>query len=147
MPRQRDELGGQAGAGAAARFERVRRDHAQELAEDYTEMVLELAGADAAPVRPADLARSLGVSHVTVLRALGRLARDGFILRDRERAVLLSADGHRLGEAARARHRLVVAFLVSLGVPEAVAVVDAEGLEHHVSPVTLERMAAHLDRA
>ena len=130
--------------GTAARFERVRRDHALELAEDYAEMVLELGGPDRAPVRPADLARGMGVSHVSVLRALGRLARDGFVRRDRDGGVLLSPEGQQLGERSRARHRLIVAFLESLGVPGAVAEVDAEGLEHHLSPVTLERMAVHL---
>lgn len=128
----------------AARFARVRQDHARETAEDYAEMVLELGGVDQAPVRPMDLARGLGVSHVTVHRALKRLARDGFILRDENHGVLLSASGRKLGQASLARHRLVVAFLESLGVPPEVAAVDVEGLEHHLSPVTLERMAAHL---
>lgn len=131
----------------AARFARVRQDHARELAEDYAEMVLELAGASRAPVRPMDLARGLGVSHVTVHRALNRLARDGYIMRDPDHGVLLSASGERLGEASRARHRLVVAFLESLGVPREVAAVDAEGLEHHLSPITLERMAARMASA
>jgi len=31
----------------------------------------------------------------------------------------------------------VVAFLRSIGVPERVARMDAEGMEHHVSPETL----------
>jgi len=131
----------------AARFARVRQDHAREMAEDYAEMVLELGGAVGAPVRPMELARGLGVSHVTVHRALNRLARDGYILRDENHGVLLTAGGRQLGEASMVRHRLVVAFLESLGVPPGVAAVDAEGLEHHLSPLTLERMAAHMRMA
>lgn len=131
----------------AARFARVRQDHAREMAEDYAEMVLELGGAVGAPVRPMELARGLGVSHVTVHRALNRLARDGYILRDENHGVLLTAGGRQLGEASLVRHRLVVAFLESLGVPPGVAAVDAEGLEHHLSPLTLERMAAHMRMA
>lgn len=131
----------------AVRFARVRQDHAREMAEDYAEMVLELGGADRLPVRAMDLARSLGVSHVTVHHALNRLARDGFIFRDENHGVLLSATGRKLGEASQARHSLVVSFLESLGVPEDVAAVDAEGMEHHLSPITLERMAGWLERS
>lgn len=131
----------------AARFARVRQDHARELAEDYAEMVLELGGALRAPVRPMDLARGLGVSHVTVHRALNRLARDGYILRDGNHGVQLTASGQKLGESSQIRHRLVVSFLESLGVPPEVAAVDAEGLEHHLSPLTLERLAAHISKA
>jgi len=130
--------------GTAARFERVRQDHALEMAEDYAELVLELEAGGAAQVRPADLARGLGVTHVTVLRALDRLVRTGVIIRDEDHGVRLSSQGRALGEASRARHHLVAAFLESLGVPPEVAVIDAEGIEHHVSAITLERMAAHL---
>jgi DtxR family manganese transport transcriptional regulator len=130
--------------GTAARFERVRQDHALEMAEDYAELVLELEAGGAVQVRPADLARGLGVTHVTVLRALDRLVRTGVVLRDGDHGVRLSAQGRALGEASRARHRLVAAFLESLGVPPEIAVIDAEGIEHHVSAITLERMAAHL---
>lgn len=132
-------------AGTAKRFERTRRDHSRETAEDYAEMILELGGDDRAGVRPADLARGLGVSHVTVLRALERLARNGVITRDEDQGVLLSPEGRRVGEASRHRHRLVTSFLERLGVPPETAAVDAEGIEHHVSDITLERMAAFLE--
>jgi DtxR family manganese transport transcriptional regulator len=115
------------------------------MAEDYAELVLELAKAGA--VRPADLARGLGVSHVTVLRALDRLARTRIIIRDERGEIQLSPEGRALGEACMARHRLVVSFLEQLGVPPEVAAVDAEGMEHHLSPATLARMAAWVDQA
>jgi DtxR family manganese transport transcriptional regulator len=38
----------------------------------------------------------------------------------------------------------VVAFLRSLGVPERIAEMDAEGIEHHVSPDTLNAFKAVL---
>jgi DtxR family manganese transport transcriptional regulator len=41
----------------------------------------------------------------------------------------------------------VYRFLLSLGVNERVAALDAEGIEHHVSPQTLKRMAAFTDNA
>ncbi len=132
-------------AGTAGRFVRVRQDHAREMAEDYAELVLELE--QEGSVRPADLARGLGVSHVTVLRALERLVRNGTLIRDGDQGILLTPAGRALGEACRARHRLVVAFLEMLGVPPEVAAVDGEGLEHHLSPVSLDCMAAWVERA
>jgi DtxR family manganese transport transcriptional regulator len=130
-------------SGMAGRFVRVRQDHAREMAEDYTELVLELEASG--PVRPADMARRLGVSHVTVLRALARMARDGFIIRDETQGITLSPDGRALGRACRARHQLVVSFLEKLGVPPEIAAVDVEGMEHHLSRVTLERMAGWVE--
>lgn len=141
-----EHKGRQAGsAGTARGFERTRRDHARETAEDYAELILELGGRSRVGVRPADLARGLGVSHVTVLRALERLTRDGIVTRDDDQGVLLSPEGLRIGEAARHRHRMVTAFLERLGVPPETAAVDAEGIEHHVSDITLARMAAFLE--
>jgi len=127
----------------ASRYERVRQDHAREAAEDYAELILDL-GEGGHTVRPSDLAHSLGVTHVTVLRALDRLLRDGIITRDPDQGILLSSDGQRMGQASRERHRIVVAFLERLGVPREIAAVDAEGIEHHVSPTVLERMEAFL---
>jgi DtxR family transcriptional regulator, manganese transport regulator len=126
-----------------SRYERVRQDHAREAAEDYAELILDLGEAGRA-VRPADLAHSLGVTHVTVLRALDRLLRDGIITRDPEQGILLSPDGRRVAEATRERHRIVVSFLERLGVPAAIASADAEGIEHHVSPSLLARMESFL---
>jgi len=129
--------------GTAGRFVRVRQDHATEMAEDYAELVLDLE--EQGPVRPSDLARGLGVSHVTVLRALDRLVRNGTIVREANEGIQLTPVGRTLAEACRARHRLVVSFLEKLGVPPEVAAVDGEGMEHHISPVTLKRIADWLE--
>jgi len=40
-------------------------------------------------------------------------------------------------DRGRARHRVIGAFLVRVGVPEDFAELDAEGIEHHVSQITL----------
>jgi hypothetical protein len=53
------------------------------------------------------------------------------------RAIFLTDAGRRLAEEARERHRLVAAFLVSIGVSAETAHHDAEGIEHHVSDETL----------
>ena len=49
----------------------------------------------------------------------------------------MTNQGAALAEECRQRHALVFAFLRFLGVPEAIAQIDAEGIEHHVSKETL----------
>ena len=46
-------------------------------------------------------------------------------------------EGRHVAASSAPAHETVVAFLRSLGVPERVAEMDAEGIEHHVSPETL----------
>jgi DtxR family manganese transport transcriptional regulator len=87
--------------------------------------------------RAVDLARRLGITHVTVTRTVARLQRDGYISARPYRAIFLTEKGSRLAEESRRRHEIVVAFLRGLGVPEETAQTDAEGIEHHVSPETL----------
>jgi DtxR family manganese transport transcriptional regulator len=94
--------------------------------------------------RVIDLARRLGVTHVTVSRTLQRLRREGLVTFLPYRSIFLTTAGRRLAEETRHRHEIVVEFLQSLGVPSAVANSDAEGIEHHVSRETLEAFEKHL---
>lgn len=124
---------------ATKAFRTARTVRGLETAEDYTELVLEL-GAGGAPVRAIDLSRALGVSHVTVLRCVARLQRDGLLRKAEKGGIALTARGKRLAEKSRERHRTVLEFLLALGVPERQAEIDAEGIEHHVSSSTLRCM-------
>lgn len=126
---------------AAAR--RTRAEHAQETAQDYVELVAELI-AEAGEARAIDLARRLGVTHVTVGRTIQRLQREGFVTTQPYRSIFLTAAGRRLALESRRRHEIVVAFLKSLGVSESTAQSDAEGIEHHVSRETLKAFEKHL---
>ena len=120
----------------ASALRQTRREHSTETAEDYAEAIAELS-ATMGEARAVDLARRLGVSHVTVIRTIARLKRDGYVRTQPYRAIFLTDKGSRLAEASRRRHEIVLEFLRSLGVPEAIAQTDAEGIEHHVSPETL----------
>jgi DtxR family transcriptional regulator, manganese transport regulator len=120
----------------ALALRQTRREHSTETAEDYAEAIAELS-ASVGEARAVDLARRLGVSHVTVIRTVARLQRDGYVRTQPYRSIFLTDKGTRLAEASRRRHDIVVEFLRSLGVPEAIAHTDAEGIEHHVSPETL----------
>ena len=90
--------------------------------------------------RAVDLAQRLGISHVTVSKTVQRLKREGYVTSQPYRAIFLTEKGRQLAAASRARHELVLQFLLALGVPEDVAETDAEGIEHHVSEGTLQAM-------
>ena len=120
----------------ASALRRTRHEHSMETAEDYVEAIADL-GAQHGEARAVDLARRLGVSHVTVVRTVARLQREGYLSTKPYRAIFLTDKGSQLAEESRRRHEIVEAFLVSLGVPERIARTDAEGIEHHVSPETL----------
>jgi DtxR family manganese transport transcriptional regulator len=122
---------------------RTRQEHAEETAQDYVEMIAELIDTTG-EARVIDLARRLGVTHVTVSRTLQRLRRAGLITGLPYRSIFLTAAGKRLSDESRHRHEVVVEFLQSIGVPDAVAHSDAEGIEHHVSRETLASFEKHL---
>jgi DtxR family manganese transport transcriptional regulator len=124
---------------------RTRDEHAQETAQDYVELIAELI-AETGEARAIDLARRLGVTHVTVGRTIQRLQREGFVTTQPYRSIFLTAAGRRLAQESRRRHEIVVAFLKSLGVSEAMAQSDAEGIEHHVSAETLRAFMKHLKK-
>ena len=115
---------------------------AMETAQDYAEAIADLA-ATHGEARAVDLARRLGVSHVTVIRTIARLQRDGYVSTRPYRSIFLADKGLRIAEESRRRHEIVVAFLRALGVPDAIAQTDAEGIEHHVSPETLAAFKRH----
>ncbi|MGE0594314.1 MAG: manganese-binding transcriptional regulator MntR [Vicinamibacterales bacterium] len=129
----------------ARALRQTRQNHSQETAEDYVEAIAELT-ASVGEARAVDLARRLGVSHVTVVRTVARLQRDGYVTSRPYRAIFLTDEGARLATESRERHTLVVEFLRALGVPDAVAQLDAEGIEHHVSPETIAAFRRHLSR-
>lgn len=115
-----------------------------EVAADYLELIEDLI-AECGEARAADLAQRMGVSHVTVSKTLQRLARDGQVQYRPYRSIFLTETGAAIAKAAREKHRVMLDFLVALGVPLDVAEQDAEGMEHHVSPETLAAFRAFLE--
>jgi DtxR family manganese transport transcriptional regulator len=128
--------GSRSPAQQAENFRRSRRDRALETAQDYVEAIADLTAARG-EARVVDLARRLGVTHVTVNRTLARLQKNGFVSTEPYRAIFLTDAGNKLAAECKRRHETVVSFLRSLGISERIAELDAEGIEHHVSPETL----------
>jgi DtxR family transcriptional regulator, manganese transport regulator len=130
----------------AESFQRSRRDRAGEIAQDYVEAIADLSAA-VGEARVTDLARRLGVTHVTVNRTLARLQQSGYVNTKPYRAIFLTDAGRKLAAESKQRHQTVVAFLQWLGISKKAAELDAEGIEHHVSPETLAAFKSALRRA
>jgi DtxR family manganese transport transcriptional regulator len=129
----------------AENLRRSRRDRAVETAQDYVEAISDLS-VSLGEARVVDLARRLGVTHVTVNRTLARLRHAGYVDTKPYRAIFLTDTGRRLAEECKRRHETVTAFLRKLGVSKRVAELDAEGIEHHVSSETLAAFERRLKK-
>ena len=125
---------------SAAKFDRIRRAHQSEVAEDYVEMISDLIE-ETGEARTVDLAARFGVTSPTVNAIVRRLQRENLVETRPYRSIFLTEAGKALAESSRARHQIVRDFLVTIGVPETIAEEDAEGVEHHVSKETLAGVA------
>lgn len=129
---------------ASAPHRRTRHDHATETAEDYVEAVAEIID-EHGSCRLKDLAARFGVSHVTANRIVARLVGKELLTTEPYRPIELTTEGRELAEKCRQRHETVYQFLLSIGVDEQTAAIDAEGIEHHVSSKTLARFRHIID--
>ena len=123
-------------ATSAARFERIRRAHQKEVAEDYVEMIAELI-TRFGEARTGDLAARFGVSAPTVNATIQRLQREGLVVTVPYQPITLSDKGQALAKSCSRRHAVVRDFLEAIGVDPITADADAEGMEHHISDKTL----------
>src|SRR5262245_9527773 len=123
----------------------TRLAHASELAEDYVETIADLIDSRG-EARVTDIAQTLGVSHVTVVRTIARLQRQRLVTARPYRSIFLTPAGRSLAAQSRRRHQIVLRFLEALGVPPKVAQSDAEGLEHHLSAQTLAALERFANR-
>jgi len=129
----------------ARRFGKTRAAQSSALLEDYAELIDDLVTGTGS-ARPTEIARRLGVSHATAIKAIGRLKREGLAASLPYRGVSLTDAGTALAAKSRDRHRVVVELLTAIGVPQETAEEDAEGIEHHISPATLAVFRAFLTR-
>lgn len=130
---------------AGQQFRLARSQRASALVEDYVELISDLQ-MEQGEVRVTEVARRLGVSHPTAIKAVARLKKSGLVASKPYRSIFLTEEGAALAERVRARHLLVLDVLLALGVPPDAAKADAEGIEHHVSDETLEAFKAFLSR-
>jgi DtxR family Mn-dependent transcriptional regulator len=118
-------------------------DHSTAV-ENYAKAIFTLQ-ASGEPVRTTDLADRLEVRPASVSTMLTRLEHAGLVAREPYHGVRLTDDGERVALAVIRRHRLLELFLAeALELPWDVVHIEAERLEHHVSPRVEAAIAAHL---
>ena len=109
-------------------------DRATAAEEEYLESLFWLFEAGL-PMTGANLARAMQLSAPTVHEMLGRLERDGYIVRDEGRAIDFTEDGRLHAEHIVSRHRMIERFLTDVvGVPWDDVHEEAEQLEHAMTP-------------
>jgi DtxR family transcriptional regulator, Mn-dependent transcriptional regulator len=115
--------------------------------EEYLQILFWLQEARL-PMTGANVARAMQLSAPTVHEMVGRLERDGYIVRGQDRVISFTLDGAAHAETIVSRHRLIERFLTDvLGVPWDEVHEEAERLEHAMSPVLEERMRAAIGDA
>ena len=127
-----------------AGFRQARLARKTALIEDYVELIDDLLN-EGQEARQVDIAARLGVSQPTVAKMLVRLEADGLVTRRPYRGIFLTEAGHDMARQSRERHHTVERFLRALGVSEANARIDAEGMEHYVGTETLDAFRHALD--
>jgi Mn-dependent DtxR family transcriptional regulator len=113
--------------------------------EDYLERIHELIEAKGY-ARVADIAVQLGIAPASVTAMVQKMAKAGLLNYERYRGLTLTPTGAATALGIRHRHRVLTAFLTQLGVPADVVARDVEGLEHHLSSVSVEKIEGLLPR-
>ena len=109
-------------------------DQATVAEQEYLESLYWLFEAGL-PMTGANLARAMQLSAPTVHEMLGRLERDGYIVRDAGRTIDFTTAGREHAEAIVSRHRMIERFLTDVvGVPWDDVHEEAEQLEHAMTP-------------
>ena len=105
--------------------------------EDYLERIMELMDTKGY-ARVVDIAARLGISQASVSNMLQRLDAEGLIKYEKYRGLVLTASGLSVARNVARRHGLLEEFLTLLCVSPATIEQDVEGMEHHISPETLD---------
>ncbi|MBB4661462.1 iron dependent repressor, metal binding and dimerization domain protein [Conexibacter arvalis] len=109
-------------------------EHVTVAEEEYLQMLFWLFEANL-PMTGANLARAMQLSAPTVHEMIGRLERDGYITRARDKSISFTDEGRRQAEEVTSRHRLIERFLTDVvGVPWDEVHEEAERLEHAMTP-------------
>jgi Mn-dependent DtxR family transcriptional regulator len=91
--------------------------------------------------RVSDIAESLSVLPSSVTKMVQKLDKDGYLIYERYRGLMLTPKGLKLGKRLVQRHDLLEQFLRLIGVQEDKIYEDVEGIEHHLSWNSIDRIA------
>lgn len=109
--------------------------------EDYLERIYQLM-LEKGYARVVDIAELLEVQSPSVTRMVQKLAEEGFLEYEKYRGITLTDKGRAVGKSVRGRHNVLADLLRLAGVTdEGTVFTDVEGIEHHVSPATMDAVA------
>ena len=109
-------------------------------AEDYLERIHELIEVKGY-ARVVDIASSLKVRQASVTAMVQKLGRAGFVKYEKYRGLILTENGRDVARKIQNRHETLSRFFSLFGLDAETQRADIEGIEHHLSPATLEMLA------
>jgi len=109
-------------------------------AEDYLERIHELIE-QKGYARVVDIASSLKVKQASVTSMVQKLGEDGYLKYEKYRGLVLTDKGREVARAIQHRHVTLSRFFSLFGLDAETQRRDIEGIEHHLSPATLEVLA------
>jgi Mn-dependent DtxR family transcriptional regulator len=116
------------------------RDSPSQSAEDYLERIHELIQ-EKGYARVVDIASSLKVKQASVTSMVQKLAEAGYLKYEKYRGLILTAKGRDVARRIQNRHETLSRFFSLFGVDADTQREDIEGIEHHLSPETVEILA------
>lgn len=111
----------------------------QKSSEDYLEMILMLKEKKGY-ARSIDIAAELSVTKPSVSYATKRLRENGYIIMESDGLITLTEQGYEIAYRMFNRHKMLTAFLMSIGIDEETAREDACKMEHDISEKSYEAM-------
>lgn len=108
--------------------------------EDHIEVITTLIE-QKGYARVSDIAEALSVLPSSVTKMVQKLDKDGYLIYERYRGLVLTPKGEKLGKRLVQRHDLLEQLLRLIGVEEELIYEDVEGIEHHLSWNAIDRIA------
>jgi Mn-dependent DtxR family transcriptional regulator len=109
-------------------------------AEDYLERIHELIE-EKGYARVVDIASSLDVKQASVTSMVQKLGELGYVNYEKYRGLILTEKGREVALRIQRRHETLSRFFSLLGLDSKTQQADIEGIEHHLSPETLNCLA------
>jgi Mn-dependent DtxR family transcriptional regulator len=106
-------------------------------AEDYLERIHELIETKGY-ARVVDIASSLKVKQASVTSMVQKLADAGYMKYEKYRGLMLTDKGRDVARQIQNRHTTLSRFFSLLGLDAETQRQDIEGIEHHLSPATVD---------
>jgi Mn-dependent DtxR family transcriptional regulator len=109
-------------------------------AEDYLERIHELIE-QKGYARVVDIASSLKVKQASVTSMVQKLGEAGYLKYEKYRGLVLTERGREVARRIQDRHATLSRFFSLFGLDADTQRQDIEGIEHHLSPATVEILA------